>query len=218
VDQLVGQYMARICGLGYLGDSNHIHTALESVMKYNFIQDFSRQFNNMRSFVMGNERGLLMASWPHGRLKIPFPYFGEVMTGFEYCAATGMIYEGMTDEALTCIKAIRDRHDGAKRNPFSEAECGHHYARSMASWAPVIALSGFHYSGVDRSMGFTDRPGSYFWSNGSAWGNCKVDESGNAELNVIRGEIFLDSFSLGRRTKKLRNRKIDAGQTEIIRF
>lgn len=31
------------------------------------------------------------------------------MTGFEYCAAVGMIYEGMTDEALTCIRSIRDR-------------------------------------------------------------------------------------------------------------
>lgn len=216
VDQLVGQYMAHICGLGYLGDKNHIHTALESVMKYNFIKDFSRHFNNMRSYVMGNESGLLMASWPHGRLKIPFPYFGEVMTGFEYCAATGMIYEGMNDEALICIKAIRDRHDGAKRNPFSEAECGHHYARSMASWAPVIALSGFHYSGVDHSIGFTDSPGNYFWSNGSAWGTCRVYDSGNAELKVINGELVLDNFSLGKRTKKLKSRKIEAGRTETI--
>ena len=78
----------------------------------------------MRSYVMGNESGLLMASWPKGRLEVPFPYFAEVMTGFEYCAAVGMIYEGMEKEALTCIRSIRDRHDGAKRNPFSEPECG----------------------------------------------------------------------------------------------
>jgi len=37
--------------------------------------------------------------------------------------------EGMEEDALTCINAIRRRHDGAKRNPFSESECGHHYAR-----------------------------------------------------------------------------------------
>lgn len=218
VDQLAGQYMAHICGLGYLGDSGHIRTALSSVMKYNFVRDFSRHFNNMRSYVMGHESGLLMAAWPHGRLEVPFPYFGEVMTGFEYCAATGMIYEGLTDEALTCIKAVRDRHDGARRNPFSEPECGHHYARSMASWAPVIALSGFHYSGVDRSMRFTDRPGSYFWSNGSAWGTCRVDGNGSAELKVISGDITLDRFSLGRQTVRLKHRHLSAGQTTVIRL
>jgi uncharacterized protein (DUF608 family) len=70
VDQLVGQYMAHLCGLGYLGDVAHIRTTLQSVMKYNYMKDFSRLFNNMRSFVMGNESGLLMASWPHGRLKV----------------------------------------------------------------------------------------------------------------------------------------------------
>ena len=60
VDQLVGQYMAHICGLGYLGNKEHIQTTLHSIMKYNFVPDFSRHFNNMRSYVMGNEAGLLM--------------------------------------------------------------------------------------------------------------------------------------------------------------
>lgn len=46
-------------------------------MKYNYVSDFSRHFNNMRSYVMGEEAGLLMASWPKGRLEVPFPYFAE---------------------------------------------------------------------------------------------------------------------------------------------
>jgi len=37
-------------------------------------------------------------------------------------AAVGMLYEGMEEDALTCINAIRRRHDGAKRNPFSESD------------------------------------------------------------------------------------------------
>ncbi|HHU96435.1 MAG TPA: hypothetical protein GXX67_04120 [Petrimonas sp.] len=193
VDQLVGQYMAHICGLGYLGDKGKMRTTLESIMKYNFVDDFSGHFNNMRSYVMGNESGLLMASWPNGRLEVPFPYFAEVMTGFEYCAAAGMIYEGMEGEALKCIQAIRDRHDGAKRNPFSEPECGHHYARSMASWASVIALSDFNYSGVDGRIQFTNKPGIYFWSNGYSWGTCVVT-SENVTLEVLKGS--LDSVTL----------------------
>lgn len=215
VDQLVGQYMAHICGLGYLGDKKHIHTTMESIMKYNYVSDFSRHFNNMRSYVMGEEAGLLMASWPKGRLEVPFPYFAEVMTGFEYCAAVGMIYEGMTDEALTCIRSIRDRFDGAKRNPFSEPECGHHYARSMASWASVIALSGFHYSAVDKQMQFTSAPGTYFWSNGYAWGMCRISD-GEATLEVLRGTLGIEHLRIGDVTVKTKKKQLTAGESETI--
>ena len=196
VDQLVGQYMAHICGLGYLADREHIRTTLRSIMKYNFKSDFSRHFNNMRSYVIGGEAGLLMASWPKGRLKIPFPYFAEVMTGFEYCAAVGMLYEDMEENALTCIQAVRSRHDGAKRNPFSEVECGHHYARSMASWASILAYSGFHYSGIEQSMKFTSRPGSYFWSNGYSWGICSVTDK-TVTLEVLKGTLNVKTIKIG---------------------
>ena len=204
VDQLVGQYMAHICGLGYLANKAHIQTTLHSIMKYNFLPDFSRHFNNMRSYVLGKEGGLLMAAWPKGRLEVPFPYFPESMTGFEYCAAVSMLYEGMTGEALKCIKAIRDRFDGSKRNPFSEPECGHHYARSMSSWAAVIALSDFHYSGVSREMSFTNRPGNYFWSNGYAWGTCQVSSDGSIALTVLKGSLPLDYLTIGNRKFKIK--------------
>lgn len=204
VDQLVGQYMAHICGLGYLAEKKNIKLTLESIMKYNFIEDFSRHFNNMRSYVVGDEAGLLMASWPKGRLEVPFPYFAEVMTGFEYCAAVSMMYEGMEKEAIKCIKAIRDRHDGAKRNPFSEEECGHHYARAMASWAAIIAMGNYNYSGIDKSMQFTSKPGTYFWSNGSSWGTCRI--SGNeVTLKVIKGFLKLNSLKIGEKEMKVRN-------------
>ena len=198
VDQMVGQYMAHICGLGYLADREKVKTALSSVMKYNFIENFSPVFNNMRSYVIGDEAGLIMASWPHGRLKVPFPYFAESMTGFEYAAAVGMIYEGQTENGLKCIKAIRDRFDGQKRNPFDEPECGHHYARAMASWAAVIALSEFQYSGIDQTITFTSKEGTWFWSNGSSWGTVEIKNSGNlkiAKLNVLSGQVTLKSFT-----------------------
>lgn len=218
VDQLVGQYMAHICGLGYLGNKSHIRTTMKSIMKYNYVTDFSRHFNNMRSYVMGDEAGLLMASWPNGRLEVPFPYFAEVMTGFEYCAATGMIYEGMESEALTCIRAIRDRHNGAKRNPFSESECGHHYARSMASWSAIIALSEFQYSGVDRFMHITARPGCYFWSNGYSWGTCTVSAS-NVSIELLKGSLALNKLQVGSNKKiSLKNFDLQEGDTQRIEW
>ena len=216
VDQLVGQYMAHICGLGYLGDRNHIQKTLQSVMKYNYIPDVSGEFNNMRSYVMGHEAALMMASWPKGRLEVPFPYFPEAMTGFEYCAAVGMIQEGMVDDGLKCIKAIRDRFDGAKRNPFDEPECGKHYARSMASWASVLALSDFHYSGVDKTMSFTRTPGKYFWSNGSAFGLCEVSTS-SVKLEVLKGSVELSAFYLSGMTKPIAKKiSIPEGGSEVF--
>lgn len=217
VDQLVGQYMAHICGLGYLADKEHIRTTMQSIMKYNYVEDFSRHFNNMRSYVLGDESGLLMASWPKGRLKVPFPYFAEVMTGFEYCAATGMLYEGLEKDALTCLRAIRNRFDGARRNPFNEPECGHHYARAMASWSGVLAWSGFLYSGTERSMRFTSRPGTYFWSNGKAWGLCRITE-GRAELSLLYGELALNSFQVGDRRVAVKRLIMKAGDRREIKI
>jgi non-lysosomal glucosylceramidase len=135
---------------------------------------FATDTDGLRSFVLGDESALLMASYPKGRPRNPFPYFTEVMTGFEYAAAVGMLYEGDVENGLRTIRDIRGRYDGKKRSPFDEAECGHHYARAMASWAGVLALSGFQYSGAEKTMEFAAHEGTFFWSNGSAWGTCRI--------------------------------------------
>ncbi len=195
VDQLVGQYMAHICGLGYLHNPLKVRATLLSILKHNQLADFYAHFNNMRSFVLGGERALLMASYPAGRPQFPFPYFGEVMTGFEYTAAVGMLYEGMTAEGLGCIRDVRERYDGARRSPFDEAECGHHYARAMAAWAAVLALSEFGYSAVQKTMQLTARSGNYFWSSGYAWGTAEV-EPGAVTLAVRGGRLALERLEL----------------------
>ncbi|MEN6333209.1 MAG: GH116 family glycosyl-hydrolase [Phycisphaerales bacterium] len=199
VDQLVGQYTAHVCGLGYLVDRDHVRTTLRNIMKYNYRPNLYGHFNCMRSFALGDEAVLLMADYPKERPNNPFPYFSEVMTGFEYAAAVGMLYEGQTKEGLTCIRNIRNRYDGRKRSPFDEAECGHHYARAMASWAAVLALTGFHYSGVDKSMALAPNEGTYFWSNGYAWGTCTMKRSGkkmDVALSVLSGDLTITKFDL----------------------
>lgn len=203
VDQLVGQYMAHILGLGYLADPKHIKTTLQTIMKYNYVKSFNGVFNNMRSYVMNDESGLIMASWPKGRLKVPFPYFAESMSGFEYTAAIGMLYEGMNAEGLKCIKSIRDRFDGEKRNPFDEPECGHHYARAMASWAGLLASTRFHYTAIKQEMEITELPGHYFWSNGYAWGTVEVKKEGiknQITIHVHHGVLKLKSVRLNQKT------------------
>jgi len=199
VDQLAGQYMAHICGLGYLVKKENIEKTLRSILKYNHIEKVNDHFNNMRSYALGDESGLLMASWPNGKPEVPFPYFNEIMSGFEYTAAIGMLYEGLYDEGLTTITEIRNRYDGLKRNPFNEAECGNHYARAMASWAAIIALTDFNYSGVTKTMQIKSQNGSYFWSNGYAWGRCDItgkEEKKDVKIFVYNGSLELKYFIL----------------------
>ena len=97
------------------------------------------------------------------------------------------------------------------------SECGHHYARSMASWAAVIALSDFQYSGVDRRMHFTDRPGCYFWSNGYAWGTCTVTDD-TATIEVLKGSLQLDKLVIGDKEKRLKNFRLASGENRIIKL
>lgn len=199
VDQLVGQYHAHLCGLGYLADPKKIRRALEAIWRYNRRTSFDGHFNPMRSFVLNGEAGLVMAAYPKDRPARPFPYFAEVMTGFEYTAAVGMLYEGMEEEGVECFRQVRARYDGSRRNPFDEAECGHHYARAMAAWAGLLAWSRFHYSAVQKRMRLTARPGEYFWFTGSSWGRCRVGDE--VELEAIEGFLSLELFELndGRR-------------------
>jgi hypothetical protein len=227
VDQLVGQYMAHVCGLGYLVDPAHVRTTLASILKYNTQAGFLDHFNCLRSFVLGDETALLMASYPKGRPRNPFPYFTEVMTGCEYTAAVGLLYEGDVAAGLKVVRDIRDRYDGRKRSPFDEAECGHHYARAMASWAAVPALSGFSWDGRTKAIAFDPvgaavaDEGTYFWSNGDAWGTCRIGAGGRtAELQVIHGSLSLNSFRLGNAPAKTFKaaKNLKEGQTIRVDF
>ena len=218
VDQLVGQVMAHILDLGYLTDKANILKTNESILKYNYRENLMKHPNFMRSYAYKDESALLMADYPGDRPKQPFPYFTEVMTGFEHTAAVSMLYEGQEKEGLRTIQDIRNRYDGKKRNPFNEAEYGHHYARSMMAWGGVLATTGFHYSGVEKSMRFTAKPGTYFWSNGYSWGTCKVKDK-EAVLTVLFGELELDSFSLeGVGIKKLKGKTIPVNESLTIKL
>lgn len=168
-------------------------------MKYNYKSSLAEHFNCLRTFALGDESALLMASYPKGRPTNPFPYFTEVMTGFEYTAAIGMLYEGQTESGLKCITSIRDRYDGMKRSPFDEAECGHHYGRAMISWAAVLALTGFHYSAVDQRFTVAANNGKYFWSNGYAYGSITQKAQGAKRvvtISSLKGDLSFTSLRL----------------------
>lgn len=178
-DQLMGQLYARVLGLGSLLPADHVRTAIKSVYDYNFLSDFSQHVNPQRAYAFNDEGGLLLCTWPHGgRPRLPFPYSDEVWTGIEYQVAAELIYEGWVAEGLRMVEAVRERHDGVRRSPWNEVECGNHYARSMASWAVLLAATGMHCDLGRGAISFApaaellprDRPFRAFWSTGQAWG------------------------------------------------
>jgi len=183
-DQLFGQFLAHQAGLGYILPREHVRAALKSIVRYNFRENLEEHQSVQRCFALQGEPGLLLCSWPKGgRPRFPFVYSNEVWTGIEYQVAASLIHEGLVEEGLTVVRAARSRNDGYKRNPFDEVECGHHYARSMASWALIPAFSGLE-SLPGGGLRLHPRGGQddfrSFYSTGTQWGSCRQwrDEQG----------------------------------------
>ncbi|MBB6636911.1 hypothetical protein H7B67_22520 [Cohnella thailandensis] len=198
-DQLLGQQLAHLYGLGDLTDGEKLGSAIRAVYRHNYRADFSDHSNCQRTYALNDEKGLLLCSWPKGgRPKLPFVYSDEVWTGIEYQVATELIYQGAMEEALTVVAAVRERQNGFRRNPWNEVECGHHYVRSMASWGLLVAISGFEFDMAHCRMSFApvlNRDDfNCFWSTGKGWGvyrQWKDWEKGGLrfEVEVLGGDL-----------------------------
>ena len=222
-DQLMGQYFAQIAGLGPLVDRQHIEKTMSSVWKYNYKQNLADHVCVERAYAINNEAGLVVCEYPLGeRPRVPFPYFAEVWSGSEYATAALMIYTGMVSEGVQIVENTRLRFDGEKRNPWSEAECGYHYARPMASWAPLLALSGFRYSGTEKKILAQPLVNhdhfSSFWSAGTAWGSFSQHlQDGQMRFNlaVVEGNLTCRTVTVSARkaagstpTTRMRNKSL----------
>jgi len=134
-DGVIGAWMARIYGIETPLDREKVKSTLRAIFRHNFRTDLSEHANAQRpGYAMGHEPGLLLCSWPRGgKPTLPFVYSDEVWTGIEYQVASHLMSEGLVEEGLTIVKALRSRYDGRVRNPWNEYECGSYYARAMAS-------------------------------------------------------------------------------------
>lgn len=198
IDQVLPQWHANLVGLGEIYNPNQVYKALKSLYKYNF-KSMNEVANFWRVFSLNDEKGLIICSWPREEQKptIPLTYSTETMTGFEYQAACHMIQEGLVEEGIEVVKAIRTRFDGVKRNPWNEFECGSNYARSMASYSLLLAFSGYSYDGVKKELAFNPiEPENFiaFYSCGSAWGKVSFEKS-RIKLDVLYGNLCLNKFS-----------------------
>jgi non-lysosomal glucosylceramidase len=202
LDQLVGESYARLVGLPGIFKPDNVRTTFASIHRFNYVPDFGDWTNYVRTYALGGERGHIVLSYPNQLPEHPMPYWSEVWTGLEYVYAIGLAQVGEQELAEDVVLATRERFSGRRRNPFDEAECGHHYARAMSSWGLVVAFTGFHYDGKAGEMAFgvATTPTRWFWSNGAAWGTfqqCVAGDAGRARLEVLSGRVLVNHVRVG---------------------
>jgi uncharacterized protein (DUF608 family) len=210
-DQMFGQFMAHTTGLGHLLPRDKVVRALKSVYANNFRRSLRGHVNTARVYALGGEAGLLNCTWPGGgRPPAPMPYSDEVWTGSEYQFAAHLVFEGMVREALTVLHAVRERHDGEKRNPFNEPECGDHYVRGLSSWSLLQAFAGLRWSAPAQYLRFVPAvPAArvrIFFSTGTAWGTAEegaVGKRGLVALRVADGTLQLRRVRLSPAFRRL---------------
>jgi uncharacterized protein (DUF608 family) len=158
VDQVFGQWWAHILDLGPILPKEHVRTALQSIVRHNWREDFAGFKQTPRIFASDHDSGLLICTWPQGgKPEKPTLYSDEVWPGTDYEVAGSLLFEGLVDDAFKVIQGTRKRYDGTQRNPWNEVECGDHYVRSMASWTLLEAASGYRYNAGKHSIGFGPR-------------------------------------------------------------
>ncbi len=205
-DGVMGAWLSRMCGLGDPFDAVKVKSHLKAVHKYNLKTNLHEHANPQRpTFAIGDEGGLLLCSWPQGgMLSLPFVYSNEVWTGIEYQVASHLMLMGEVQKGLDIVRACRDRYDGEVRNPFNEYECGHWYARAMASYGMLEGLTGVRYDAVSKELHVDSKVGDFtsFLSTASGFGTVTL-KAGVPSLNVAYGTIPVNKVIVSGAIKKL---------------
>ncbi|MBW3637332.1 MAG: hypothetical protein KY445_12865 [Armatimonadetes bacterium] len=196
-DGVIGAWMAQIYGIEAPFNRGRIRENLRAIFTHNFKNDLSDHVCTQRpGYAHGSEAGLLLCTWPRGeKPTLPFVYSDEVWTGIEYQVASHLIEEGLVEQGLAIVSAVRARYDGRVRNPFNEYECGSYYARAMASYALLNSLSGFRYDAVSQTLFFGPKvevKGEFrtFFCVASGYGTLAL-RGDELEIELIDGELVV---------------------------
>jgi len=197
IDAPLAQLYATLYGIGEIFDPAKNRANLLSLHKHN-LKRLRTVTNPWRVYGLDDERGVLMCTWPdqESRPVIVAPYAPEVWTGQEWAFAAHLAFIGETEKAAEVAEAVCGRYDGAKRNPWSEIECGHNYARSLSAYAMLPAWSGFSFDMTKGMIGFDPKvAGDFktFWSVDGAWGVFERKNSA-CTLRILHGELKLKSI------------------------
>ena len=198
-DGVLGSWISRVCGLEESLDPQKVKNHLNAVHKYNLKKDLTDHANPQRpTYALGKEGGLLLCSWPKGgELSLPFVYSNEVWTGIEYQVASHLMFAGEVEKGLDIVRACRDRYDGRVRNPFNEYECGHWYARALASYGLIQGLTGVRYDAVEKTLYIDSKIGDFtsFLSTDKGYGSVGL-KNGKPFIQVASGTIDIQKFNI----------------------
>lgn len=204
-DGVIGCWMSLAAGLDEPIDPQKVKSHLESVYKYNLKHDLLDHSNPQRpGYALGRDGGLLLCTWPKGgKPNLPFVYSDEVWTGIEYQVASHLMFEGEVEKGLDIVRTLRSRYDGTLRNPFNEYECGSWYARALASYSMIHALTGVRYDAVDKTLYIDSHIGDFRSFLSTATGYATVGlERGKPFIKVLSGEIDIKTcLNKGKKTK-----------------
>jgi hypothetical protein len=206
-DQLLGQWFADQLDLGTLYADDSVPKALQAIWRYNWAPDVGpqvRAHKPEREFAHPGEAGLFVCTWPHSRHRGPdgVRYRDEVWTGIEYQVAASLLRRGFVTQGLAIVRGIHERYDGRKHNPFNEVECGDHYARALAGWSCLLAITGFVFDGPAGTFGYAPQhqPEDFraFFCAGTGWGTIAQQRQPDGErelqtqtIALLRGELRL---------------------------
>jgi non-lysosomal glucosylceramidase len=211
-DQLIGQYLADVAGLGPLVSPANVRKTLASLYRYNYHRTLVNHDTVQRTYALNDEAALVICDYGKAeRPRIPFPYYAEAWSGIEYLVGSHMMFAGMVREGVEFYRNVRLRHDGEKRNPWDEPECGHHYARAMSAWSGVLAMSGFRYRGEEQAVEINAPAGHRcLWTTGTGWGTFNVSTTG-ATIRVAHGTLPVHTCIVNRK-KSSPEKTLQAGE------
>lgn len=188
-DQLIGQWVAHMSGLGYFVDPDLVQSALRNILALSFRAD----------------TGLRNCSWPTDTFLHDIPWSCWVdqantpWTGVELAFASFLVYEGMTEEALKVVKSVEQRYRRAGLY-WNHQECGGHYYRAMSAFTLLNAYLGLTINqgklGFDpklqqneyRVLFAVNGATAYFYRKGNSCG-----------IEVRSGELSFTELELTRR-------------------
>ncbi|WP_427892718.1 GH116 family glycosyl hydrolase [Kribbella sp. GL6] len=227
IDQLYGQTYASQLGLPRVFPEDQARSALAKLYESNFRAAPGTYrppgIGAGRVYTTGDESGVLMATWPHGGSDETrgLMYFNEVWTGQEYQFAAHLFAEGMADEGLAVTRAMYERYDATKRNPYNEIEASDHYARAMMGYGVYLAACGYEYHGPRGHLGFAPRihPENFrgAFTGAEGWGlytQRRTPKSLTATIDIRYGTLKVTTLSF-ETTTPAHHVEVHAGPTRL---
>ncbi len=205
-DQIIGQWMAHLSGLGYLFKKEHVKKALRNILKMSFKQDF----------------GLRNCSWPQYPKRFPIhesnlwvDQANTPWTGVELAFASFLLYEDFYKEALSVIQSVDDRYRIAGLY-WDHQEFGGHYYRPMSAWAIVSGLLGMSIN--QNTYSFSPKiPKEKFtmffaYNKGTAH---YISSPQRVEIKVLTGQMQCKAVNLENTSLRAKDVKVKAGDKPI---